>query len=169
MTRRRLPLYPALAAVAAAALAGCANPLADQALIAQSALIGMPKQTLLSCAGVPPLSTTADGFEYFTYDSNRLVSYPRPGFGYPWGYPWRPWYGYPGWYDWDYGGVEVYQYSCEATFTLKNGMVQQVTYRGGSSLSQCYTIVENCLAAVPQKPGSASQGPTGSPQPAPPP
>src|SRR3546814_18458621 len=36
-----------------AVLAACANPRADPAAYAQNALIGMPEDALLSCAGVP--------------------------------------------------------------------------------------------------------------------
>src|SRR3954454_19673290 len=62
---------------AAVALASCANPRADEALFAQQAFIGMPKQTLLSCAGVPERSTAIDNLEYYTYTSNRTVAYER--------------------------------------------------------------------------------------------
>src|SRR3954454_22104349 len=83
---------------AAVALASCANPRADEALFAQQAFIGMPKQTLLSCAGVPERSTTVDNLEYFTYTSNRTVVYQSyvpymgPGRFYVYGYGY-PYYG----------------------------------------------------------------------------
>ncbi len=62
--------------LSAGIVSGCANPAADQAMIAQNALIGMPKQTLLSCAGVPERQAAAGDQEFFTYRSNRLYSYP---------------------------------------------------------------------------------------------
>lgn len=133
-----------------ALLVACANPAADQALYAQTALIGMPKQTLLSCAGVPDGQAAVDGQEFFTYRSGRIVSYPATTMG---GY-WGPWYGYGPAFPLYYG-AEVRSYSCEATFTLRNGVVERLVYNGapggGSTLGQCYFIVQNCLALVPQQ------------------
>jgi hypothetical protein len=139
----------------ALALVGCANPAADAALTAQSALIGMPKQTLLSCAGVPARSTSVDNLDYYTYSTERVVSSPGPYYPGPFVGP--PWYGgwrYGGWGSpFDYPYTEINTYSCAATFTLKNGVVQQLVYGGadpeGAALSQCYAIVRNCLALVP--------------------
>ncbi|WP_372394355.1 hypothetical protein ABMY26_04820 [Azospirillum sp. HJ39] len=142
------------ALAAAAALAGCANPAADEALVAQTALIGMPKETLLSCAGVPERQAAVDNREFFTYRSSRLVSYPSPPplgyYGGGWGWPY---YGY------GYGGAgygyEVSSYDCEATFSLRNGVVERVVYGGASGgsarLGQCYAIVQNCVALIPQR------------------
>lgn len=137
-------------------LAGCANPAADQAMVAQNALVGMPKQTLLSCAGVPERQAAAGDREFFTYRSNRLISYPAwGGYGGYWGYPYGGWGGY---------GSDVTSVDCEATFTLHNGVVERIVYggssSGGSRLGQCYAIVQNCLAQVP------SQSPQPSPVPA---
>ncbi|WP_448205906.1 hypothetical protein [Azospirillum sp. sgz302134] len=138
------------------AIGACANPAADQAIFAQNALIGLPKQTLLSCAGVPDRQATSGNLEFFTYHSGRLVSYPAWG-GYG-GY-WWPYYGYgPGWPG---GYYDVASIDCEATFTLRNGVVERIVYGGASSgssrLGQCYTIVQNCLAQIPQStpPGAA--------------
>lgn len=136
-------------------LAGCAHEEADQALYAQRALIGMPKQTLLSCAGVPSRQANADGgLEYFTYSSESLQ--PRPslnGWGGGWGGPHRygGWGGGMGW-----GGDDVVNRNCDATFTLKNGVVQQVVYGSATDspsgrLGQCYAIVQNCLALIPSQ------------------
>ncbi|WP_085940722.1 hypothetical protein [Azospirillum sp. B506] len=144
----------ATALAAAAALGGCANPAADEALVAQTALIGMPKATLLSCAGVPERQASVDNREFFTYRSSRLVSYPSPpplGFyGGGWG---RPYYGYG--YGGPVYGYEVNSFDCEATFSLKNGVVERVVYGGASGgsagLGQCYAIVQNCMALIPQR------------------
>ena len=140
-------------------LVACANPAADQALYAQSALVGMPKATLLSCAGVPDRQATADNLEFYTYHSGRITSTPTgslglwggrrgPGFGYGWGYPL---------YD-----VDVRSTTCEATFTLRNGAVERLVYGGapggGGTLGQCWYVVQNCLALAPQqtpRPGGA--------------
>lgn len=140
------------------ALAGCANPQADQALYAQQAFVGMPKQTLLSCAGVPERQAAVDNVEYFTYTAERVTTRPAlsPGFGARGFYhPWYGGYGYGAGFGWDdyYGDVETR--SCRATFTLKDGRVSQIVYGSASDgatarLGQCYTIVENCLALIPQ-------------------
>lgn len=145
-----------LRAVAALALlAACANPMADQALYAQGALIGMPKTTLLSCAGVPARQTAVDNREFYTYSSGRIVSYPTPSFGF-YGGGWGAHHGYGGGYWPGYGGSDVASIDCEATFSLRNGVVERIVYggaTGGSSgLGQCYAIVQNCLALVPPKP-----------------
>lgn len=138
--------------------AACANPAADQAMYAQNALIGMPKQTLLSCAGVPERQATAGNLEYFTYRSGRLISYP--GWGGYGGY-WGPGpYGYGYGYGWP---SDVTSVDCQATFTLRNGVVERVVYGGSSGgtsrLGQCYAIVQNCLALVPQQTPPAPRGP----------
>lgn len=130
-------------------LAGCANPQAEQALSAQSALVGMPKAALLSCAGVPARSAALDNLDYFTYHSDRIVSYPGSAFGfYGGGYPW----GYPAYY-----GSDIQSYSCDATFTLRNGVVEKLVYSG--NLSQCHTIIGNCLAMLPQQTRPLGAGP----------
>lgn len=136
----------ALAGVAL--LVACANPAADQALFAQSALIGMPKATLLSCAGVPDRQATVDNLEFFTYRSGRISSYP--GSVGMWGGHWGP-----GWGGWGYPAydVDIRSTTCEATFTLRSGAVERLVYGGApggtSTLGQCYHVVGNCLAQVP--------------------
>lgn len=143
-----------VALAAAGALGGCANPAADEALVAQTALVGMPKETLLSCAGVPERQASVDNREFYTYRSSRIVSYPSPPplgyYGGGWG---RPYYGYG--YGWPSYGYEVNSFDCEATFSLRNGVVERVVYggaTGGSArLGQCYAIVQNCMALVPQR------------------
>ncbi|PWC34731.1 hypothetical protein TSO352_27150 [Azospirillum sp. TSO35-2] len=143
-----------MACALAAALNGCANPAADQALVAQTALIGMPKETLLSCAGVPDRQASVDNREYFTYRSARIVSYPSPAFG-MYGGGWGPRrYGYGYGLDWPAYGTEISSFDCDATFSLRNGVVERVVYGGASGgaarLGQCYAIVQNCLALIPQ-------------------
>lgn len=142
-----------LALVAGLGLAGCANPQADQALYAQRAFVGMPKQVLLSCAGVPDREARVDNVEYYTYNSERVTSTPSmngawgPGWG-PFGWH-RPWWGF----DHPYAN-DIETRSCKATFTLRDGVVEQVIYGGATEagsarLGQCYTIVQNCLGTVP--------------------
>lgn len=149
----RVPKAAALAALALG-LAACANPQAEQALYAQQAFIGMPAATLLSCAGVPERQASIDNVDYFTYRSERVTTTPVPSPGFGAG-RWHPWYGFAGW-GWDdyYGDVE--SRNCEATFVLKDGRVQQVVYGSSTDspsgrLGQCYQIVQNCLALIPQQ------------------
>lgn len=136
-------------------LAACANPAADQALYAQSALIGMPKTTLLSCAGVPDRQAAVDNREFYTYNSGRIVSYPSPSFGL-YGGGWGPRYGYGAGYWPGYAGSDIASIDCDATFTLRNGVVERIVYGGASGgstrLGQCYAIVQNCLALAPPMP-----------------
>lgn len=151
-------LKAAALGLAVAGLSACANPQADQALYAQQAFVGMPKQTLLSCAGVPDRQAVMDNLEYYTYNSQRITSTttpsPRFGLGYGHGFGYHPWYGYGG-FGWP-ETTEIESRDCQATFTLKNGTVQQLVYGGASDgpsgrLGQCYRIVENCLALIPQQ------------------
>ncbi|MCG5242962.1 hypothetical protein [Azospirillum doebereinerae] len=154
--RRRLLRWAFVGAGAALGLASCANVAADRALFAQSALVGMPKGTLLSCAGVPDRQAVVDNREYFTYRSSRLVSYPSPTVGL-YGGGWGPHYGY-GWGGWPAYGSEIASFDCDATFSLRNGVVERVVYGGTSGgatrLGQCYAIVQNCL---PQTPVASAQ------------
>ncbi len=141
----------------AASLTACANPMADQALFAQSALVGMPKATLLSCAGVPDRQAAVDNREFFTYRSARVVSYPSPSVG-VYGGGWGPHYGYGLGYP-AYGS-EIASFDCDATFSLRNGVVERIVYGGTSGgaarLGQCYAIVQNCLALLSPAPTPAS-------------
>ncbi len=135
-------------------LAACANPAADASLYAQGALIGMPKQTLLSCAGVPDKQAVIDNQEFFTYHSGQITSYPSASFGVAggrWGWGSGIGYGYGA----GYPGYDVQSTICEATFTLRNGVVERLVYSGApggrSTLGQCYYVVQNCLALIPQQ------------------
>ncbi|HSK39540.1 MAG TPA: hypothetical protein VK943_07210 [Arenibaculum sp.] len=139
---------------ALAGLAACANPRADDVLRAQDVLVGMPAQTLLSCAGVPDRRASVDNLEYFTYATAAETGGYGPStsvglglgsggstrFGLGLGFPLGG------------GGYGIAEEACEATFTLRDGTVEQVRYTGassGSELARCYPIVENCLALVP--------------------
>ncbi|MCW2240381.1 hypothetical protein [Azospirillum canadense] len=117
-------------------LGACAYPGVDQALNAQRALVGMPKATLLSCAGLPDRQAATGGQEHLTYQSRRTYSSPTSG-----GNGQSP--------SGTYTGSPV----CEATFTMRNGVVQQLVYglasSGNWSLYQCYTIVQKCLPTAP--------------------
>lgn len=131
------------------ALCSCVNPAAEQALYAQTALIGVPKGKLLSCAGVPDRQLAAGGQEFYTYSSARLISYPG-------------WGGYRGWPGY---AADLSVIDCEATFTLRNDLVERVVYGGSSGgttrLGQCYAIVQNCLPPMPPKPSASQNAPPG--------
>ena len=117
-------------------LSGCAFQRAKMASRAQSELVGMSKKDLLSCAGVPPLQARVDDLEFLTYASggdsvgtvlSRLTS-PSTAVA---------------------TGKRARRY-CEATFILKDSVVQRVNYQGrtGGWLTkgeQCAFIIENCL------------------------
>jgi hypothetical protein len=122
----------------AGVLGACAYPGVDQALEAQRTLIGLPKQILLSCAGPPDRQAVMGDLDYVTYQSRRAYSHPISG-----GYG-RPYSG-------EYIGAAV----CEATFTMRNDVVERMVYRtasgGNWALSQCHSIVQNCLALAPQQ------------------
>ena len=141
-------------------LTACANPSADQALYAQAALVGMPKSTLLSCAGVPERQAAVENQEFYTYRNGRITTYPSSSLGF-WGGRWGPGFGYgAGFPLYD---ADIRTTTCEATFTLRNGAVERLVYGGapggGSTLGQCYHVVENCLALIPQqttKPGATA-------------
>ena len=134
------------AALAGALLiAACASVDSENALRARTELIGMPTAQLLSCAGVPDRSRTVDNVEYFTYENERFESAGGASVGVFGGS------GHVG------GGVrlplgaQISSDYCEATFTLRNGVVTELVYntaRGGGRYAVCGRIVEGCLAAV---------------------
>lgn len=127
-------------------LGACAYPGVDDALDARRVLVGLPKPALLSCAGSPDRQAVTGGLEYLTYQSRRAYSHPTSeGYGQP------------------YAGEYVDGAVCEATFTLRNGVVERLVYRtassGNWSLHQCYTIVRTCLASAPRQtaPGAGTR------------
>ena len=144
------PFRLAVAAAAFVALSGCATPQGEQATRAQTVLVGLPKSELLACAGVPQRSMVDGSSEYLTYVSQSLVSRPvhlGVGLGYGWGGHSR--YGtglglsYPLFAD------ASESRTCEATFTVTDGIVRSVSYVGDGAANQnnrqCYYIVETCL------------------------
>lgn len=143
-----------IAAVLGAGLlaASCANPAVEKAAAAQRSLIGLSKQQLLSCAGVPERQAEADGYEFYTYTNSRIVSYPGSTVGGWYGGPWYPGYRY-GWGGWGWPGTvgdEIRTYSCQATVTLKDGRVERLVFGGpgGGTATECYAIVQNCTSPV---------------------
>jgi len=105
-------------------LGGCAKlDRAAKAEKAETALIGLSKERLLACAGVPHRQTATNEWEYFTY----FASGGSVG-----------------------GKGAVTRRYCEATFVLQNNKVVGVNYTGetGGLLygdEQCGYIVANCV------------------------
>ena len=126
-------------------LAACATgPDPQVAQRARVEMVGMPKERLLACAGVPERQATADGKEYYTYVQRSGYaagsgtslgiggfggSSSGVGVGLGLGFPLFA----------DGGG------GCEATFVLGGGVVEQVSYPASATLSACTPIVQNCL------------------------
>ena len=155
MFSRNISMRACLAAAALAIpLTSCANPLAQEAVYAQTALVGMPRALLLSCAGVPARTAQQNDLEFFTYVSQRVESYPGGvGFG---GFYGRRHSGLGLGFGAPYYGGYAQTESCEATFTLRNGVVERVVYGGADSfgtgrLAQCYRIVQNCMQEIPNR------------------
>ena len=116
-------------------VSGCAIQRAADAERAQTELIGFTRTELFNCAGVPVRKATEGGLEYLVY--NSAGDSPVAGFGQSTGSTTF------------IGGVAKSRY-CEATFTLKDGMVTKVMYTGktGGLLTKgsvCFPIIENCL------------------------
>ena len=117
-------------------LCGCAIQRAEIASRAQTELVGMSKKDLLLCAGVPLRQERVEDLEFLSFagggdsvgsavatstSSSTAIAV----------------------------GKSTHRY-CEATFVLKNGIVQKVNYQGrtGGLLTkgeQCAFIVENCV------------------------
>lgn len=130
--------------VSAALLTACATgPGAEVARRAQTALVGMPKGQLLSCAGVPDRQASVDGREYYTYVARPATAYsPLGSVGIGAGS-----FGSGGALGLGFGvPVGGWPSGCEATVVLgQRGTVEQVTYPAGVSPAACAPIVENCL------------------------
>lgn len=143
---RRWRLAAAAALMAAPVLAGCNTRQAEEARLAQQVLVGMPMETLLSCAGVPDRREQVDRTEFLTYDhlqagrSGSSVGVGvgggggNVGLGLGLGFPLGG------------GGPS----GCVATFTVEGGRVSRLAYReDAADAAACYAIVENCLALAP--------------------
>jgi len=149
MSARRLVAVLGLG-LAGLLLTSCATgPDPQVARRAQVEMLGMPKERLLACAGVPARQAMAGGKEFFTY-----VEYPAvtagPGTSVGIG-------GFGG----SSSGVGVglgfglplgtsSGAGCEATFVLAGGVVEQVSYPASADLSSCTPIVQNCIPPVPR-------------------
>lgn len=124
--------------IAVLATAACAGPQADLAIRAPQTLEGMPKGNLLACAGVPDRSINGpDGTEYLSY--SRHQTNVHRDFGYE-SYGWVPGVLVPDVDSW------TTNYSCTATFALRNGRVSGLTYNNDRDIQLCYRIVGSCVA-----------------------
>lgn len=129
-----------MVAAAVLALGSCAGPQAELAKRAPQTLVGMPKGDLLACAGVPSRSTVGpDGTEYLTYgrrqtNIHRDLDYEDFG--------WIPGVRYP--------EVSVWttEYSCLATFAIRQGRVAELRYNENRDIQLCYQMIGNCLPPV---------------------
>lgn len=128
-------------------LAACAGNSkdADLAERAQTQLVGLPKAALLSCAGVPSRQAVVNGTEYYTYSTRPAVETDSPGMG----------VGMSGGTAEGIGlslGIGVplatgrTPRGCDATFVLRGGTVQQVSYPMGASIADCGALMGNCMA-----------------------
>jgi len=149
MSARRAAAAVVLA-TAGGLLVSCATgPDPQVAQRAQVELVGMPKERLLACAGVPERQAAANGKEYYTY-VQRAGGAVSPGTSIGIG-------GFGG----SSSGVGVGLgfglplvagggRGCEATFVLGGGVVEQVSYPASASLSACTPIVQNCVPPAPR-------------------
>jgi hypothetical protein len=112
-------------------LAGCATgPSLQTRMIS---FMDAPEGQLVQTLGVPDKQITVNGITYLAYVRQRAQVAPTTvvGFGSwgsPWGAPWGPYGGF--------GGTTlpapIQVWSCETTFTVKDGHVANVTFRGNA-------------------------------------
>jgi hypothetical protein len=121
----------------ASGLAGCASPLEQVAVRAQSEMIGMTDAQLKACAGEPTATNRENGADLWSYfrETSRSAT-TSSDIGYT---PTNR-------------GETSYDYFryCEATFLLQGGRVRAVEYRGRTAtgreiLEPCGAIVERCV------------------------
>lgn len=129
-------------------LAACASPQSEAARVAPSVLIGMPKGALLSCAGVPERSIVAGGAEYLTYSRQQTIVERDVDYE-----PW-PWMGrgsgFPRLFRPEISTLRR-DYRCDATFALRNGIVERLEYNLNRDLTLCGAIVANCVPTPEQR------------------
>ena len=107
-------------------LSGCGPTVFGRSSIAEDAqtqMLGLSKQDVLSCAGMPNRTMRSEGVEYLLYSHREQHSD-------------------------DDGGT--YTRNCEVTIALDRGRVSKVSYRGrtGGWISKdaaCYFVVKDCV------------------------
>lgn len=97
---------------------------ADLANRAQTELVGLSKEQLLSCAGAPDRRAMSGETEVLTYGVRTQTQASK-----------------------DHPGSTRF---CEATFVIRDGHVSKVSYRGATggwftTGEQCGYVVQNCL------------------------
>jgi len=143
MKTRALSLCVALIAAGCVVVPSAEHP----ALVAQRVLIGMSRSELLSCVGAPIRQVATGDREYLTYSAWRTET-GRP----PWSSPFGPWR-----HDW-----VVYHEYCDATFTVRRGVVERLVYGGDAVrgyLDQCGVIVFPCIPPASLNPPMAAPPP----------
>jgi len=135
-------------------LSACADPRVEQAQSARQSLIGMEKEALLACAGVPARSEATENAEFLTYEVKQSYVRPRYGLGLGFGHGFGSRHGRRGGFGFSSSFFLPFDYEaravgCTATFALKDNKVTKITYGGVSDgavrYRQCYAVVENCL------------------------
>lgn len=145
-------LHPLLAGVLGCVmLAGCAGAeRAETSRMAQTSLVGMPKEVLLSCAGVPSRQAVSGGREFMTYwlpgqaggGSGTSIGIGAGGGGGGGGIGLGLGFGIP------LGGGSTQ--GCEATFTIgPDGRVERLAYHPDSTLAACEAVIRNCVPPNP--------------------
>lgn len=134
MQKALLPLIPLLL------LSACASPLEQVAERARTEMLGMSADQLKACAGEPTATNRENGIDLWSYfrETSRSAAVISQGIGYT---PTNR-------------GETSYDYFryCEATFTLQDGRVREVEFRGRTAtgreiMEPCGAIVERCLPA----------------------
>lgn len=126
----------AIAAIFLILLCSCAaKERASTAQRAQGELVGLKKAEILACAGAPARAATADDVEVLTYvgggDSRGVATgVGGPGVG--------------------TAVLTTHRRYCEATFVLRNGVVEKINYSGrtgglATKGEQCAFVVQNCV------------------------
>jgi hypothetical protein len=95
------------------------------------AYMGAPEDGLIQSLGVPDKQITVNGTTYLAYIRQQAQVQPSPiiGFG---GGPWGPWggpFGYSGFAATSLPSP-IQVWSCETTFTIKDGHVANVSFKG---------------------------------------
>jgi hypothetical protein len=139
---RRTPVKHA-AIVVVVVVSACALQRAETARRAQTELVGMQKRDLFACAGLPVRDEKVDDLEFLVYEGGGDVVGASTSHA-----------SATAWGNTVSGNqttvAKATRRYCQATFTLKDGVVQRVTYQGrtGGLLSkgeQCAFVVEACL------------------------
>ncbi len=119
--------------LAALTVAGCSVARSDTAADAAVKMIGLTRDQLYRCAGVPNRTASFDGTDYATFDNSEFVSsgLTLPLIG---------------------GGLNTVESQyCRTTVTLVGDRVTSVTYSGDTGAfyarnEQCAYTVRRCLA-----------------------